>query len=119
MKNYKTMYENIILESIDFESEGYELKTPNTDKGKIDLVYKLFRNEFIHKNNEHKSDAYNFAEWLRGLPSIMTVTFYNHDILEIAKEYGYKFENDWKEDIFLEMYWSRLARAFINMKGNL
>jgi len=117
MKNYKTMYENIILDSINFE--GYEVDDQQTDKGKIDLVYKLFRKEFIHKNNEHKSDAYNFAEWLRGLPSVMTVPFYNHDILEIAKEYGYKFENDWAEDIFLEMYWSRLATSFIGLKVNL
>ncbi len=117
MKNYKTMYENIIVDSIDFE--GYEVDTPNTIKEKIDLVYSIFRKEFVHKNNEHELDVYNLAEWLRGLPSVMTVPFWNHDILEKAKEYGYNFSNDWAEDIFLEMYWSRLATSFINLKVNL
>lgn len=117
MKNYKTMYENIILDSINFE--GYEVDDQQTDKEKIDLVYKRFMKEFIHRNNEHKSDAYNLAEWFRGLPSVMTVPFYNHDILEIAKEYGYKFENDGAEDRFLEMYWDRLATSFIGLKENL
>ena len=117
MKNYKTMYENIIVDSIDFE--GYEVDTPNTIKEKIDLVYSIFRKEFIHDNNKHISDERNFAEWLRGLPSVITVPFYNHDILEKAKENGYTFENDWAEDVFLEMYWSRLATSFINLKENL
>tara|TARA_R100000951_G_C2513168_1_gene141064 strand:- start:120 stop:473 length:354 start_codon:yes stop_codon:yes gene_type:complete len=117
MKNYKTMYENIILESIDFE--GYDVEKPQTDKEKIDLVYSRFRKEFIHDNNKHISDERNFAEWLRGLPSVITVPFYNHDILEKAKEYGYRFENEWSEDVFLEMYWSRLATSFVNLKENL
>lgn len=111
------MYENIIIDSIDFE--GYEVDTPNDNKEKIDLVYSIFRKEFIHDNNKHISDERNFTEWLRGLPSVITVPFYNHDILEKAKEYGYKFENEWAEDIFLEMYWSRLGASFINLKVNL
>lgn len=117
MKNYKTMYENIILESIDFE--GYDVEKPQTDKEKIDLAYKLFRKEYVHEHNKHRSDVYNIAEWLMGLPSIMTVPFFNKEILEKAKENGYTFDNEWAEDVFLEMYWSRLATSFINLKVNL
>lgn len=117
MKNYKTMYENIILGSIDFDC--YDVDEPNTDKEKIHLVYKLFKEEYVHEYNKHKSDAYNFAEWLRGLPSLMTVPFYNHEILEIAKDYGHTFANEREEEVFLESYWSRLSTSFISLKENL
>jgi hypothetical protein len=117
MKNNKTMYENIILDSIDFD--GYEVSVPETDKGKIDLVYKLFRKEFIHDYNKNYSDIHNISEWLRGLRSLMTVPFMNYEILNIANDKGIKFDTEDKEDFFLDKYWSRLAESFLILKYNL
>jgi hypothetical protein len=123
MKKFKTFYENTILQNIDFD--GYNIN-PENDFDKIQKVYKTFKSEFIHENNKHQNEIFSFSEWLRGLPSILTVPFYNFDILENAKKAGLiKVQNvapsvlDKKEDQFLTYYWDRLAQAFFTLKNNL
>ena len=124
MKNYKTFYENTILNSIDLSEYG--IKNDGYDYDKIKTTYNIFKSEYIHKNNEHINEVSLFSDWLRGLPTVLTVPFYNYDILENAKK-------DWilkinsenlkyiekVEGNFLDNYWIKLARAFFTLKDNL
>lgn len=122
-----TFYEKTIIDSIDFT--GYEDDADifgdyplYTD---IQNIYYIFKKEYVHKNNQFINEEILFKEWLQGLPSVLTVPFYNHDILENAKkEYLLKSEsNDWfkerEEEKFLDNYWTRLSLAFFNLKDNL
>ena len=124
MNNTKTFYENTILNSIDLSE--YDINNDCYNYDKIKTTYNIFKREYIHKNNEHINEVILFSEWLRGLPTVLTVPFYNYDILEKAKK-------DWvlkinskddkyienKEDQFLENYWNNLAKAFFTLKNNL
>ena len=51
MKNYKTFYENTIIENIDLEPYG--LKNDVYLYDKIKTMYNIFKEEYVHKNNEH------------------------------------------------------------------
>lgn len=122
MKNYKTFYENTILENIDFE--GFDVIQPKNDFEKIQLVYTTFQSEYLHQNNKHLNETFLFSEWLRGLPSCLTVPFYNYDILQNAQKANLLKLNNTKsvvlkEDQFLQNYWQKLAIAFFTLKNNL
>lgn len=134
MKNYKTFFENTILNNIDFT--GYEVN-PENDFDKIKEVYKTFKSEFLHENNKHQNKISLFSEWLRGFPSVLTVPFYNYEILENAKNAGFfttvrlSGENgkttepskgkilENQENKFLDNYWINLSNAFFTLKNNL
>jgi hypothetical protein len=116
MNNYKTFFENTIIDNINFE--GYDLPENQSDFDKVQNVYKTFLSEYgwsIKRMGELNS----FKEWLQGLPSVLTVPFYNYDILNNAKAYGFKLDSEEKEDNFLDKYWSELSEAFFTLKDNL
>lgn len=123
MENTKTFYENTILQNIDFE--GYDIVQPTNDFDKVKEVYKTFRSEYVHQNNQHQNEVFLFSEWLLGLPSVLTVPFYNYEILENAKKANIlnlsvvKRKAEIKEDEFLQNYWIKLAHAFFTLKNNL
>lgn len=115
---YKTFYEQTILDNIDFE--GYDvLEEQMTDYEKIRKVYLTFESEYVHHNNRHLDRKTLFAEWLQGLPSVLTVPFYNYDILKNARGYGIEIKTEADEDKFLDEYWGKLANAFFTLKENL
>lgn len=122
MSNYKTFYENTIVDNIDLESYGLSNDIYLYDK--IKTTYNIFKKEHGFMI-ERVGEVNAFKEWLQGLPSVLTVPFYNHDILENArKEYLLKSEEkDWfkdkEEQKFLDNYWTRLSLAFFNLKDNL
>ena len=55
----------------------------------------------------NKTDA--LAEYLKGLPGWNSFPFYNCDILQLKKEWGYKTD----DDKFLANYWNALANLVI------
>ena len=112
----KTFFENIILNSIDFE--GYEVN-PVTEFDKVQEIYKTFKIEYVHNNNKHLNEVYLFSEWLKCLPSCLSVPFYSYEILELAKKEGFNLNTELKEDNFLNDYWNNLAKAFFTLKDNL
>lgn len=113
-----TFYEQTILDNIDFD--GYGLKNDVSRYDKIKTLYNIFKMEYVHKNNQHLNEVYLFSEWLRGLPTVLTVPFYNHEILENAINHGgFDLSTGEKEDDFLESYWLKLAEAFFTLKNNL
>lgn len=116
-----TFYEKTIIDSIDFT--GYEDDADifgdyplYTD---IQNIYYIFKKEYVHKNNQFMNEEILFKEWLQGLPSVLTVPFYNHDIIENAKKAGFDINTEYRENQFLDTYWSRLSNAFFTLKENL
>lgn len=121
-----THYEKIVIENIDLEpygivineGEGNGLIT-STTYDKIKEVYNIFKKEYIHNNNKHLDEIYLFSEWLRGLPSVLTVPFYNGEILEGALLSGFDVSTEAKENKFLNEYWMNLSKAFFTLRENL
>lgn len=119
MKTIETLYthyEQTIIDSITLE---YYTNKEMTLFEKINFVFDTFKIEYLHHNNQHLPIQTLFKEWLQGLPSVLTVPFYNFDILENAKKNGYTFECVETEDKFLEKYFMNCSKAFFNLKNNL
>lgn len=134
----REFYKNTIIENINFE--GCEIEEPKELKDKINLIYDIFNKEFGFMRS--RIGEYNaFKEWLQGLPNVLTVPFYNYDILENAKNAGFfditaitiypdntrteeivMAEGESllrKQDKFLDTYWAELSLAFFNIKDEL
>jgi len=112
-----TFFEKTILDNINFD--GYGINNDGYLYDKIKTLYNIFKREYVHENNKRQSERFLFSEWLRGLPSVLTVPFYNFEILENAKNAGYKIETEEQEDVFLSEYWNNLSNAFFTLKENL
>lgn len=117
MKNsVYTFFEETILNSIDLES--YELEDTQGIYEKVQLVYNIFLEEKgweVDRVGKKKA----FEDWLRGLPTVLTVPFYNSEIIENALLSGIDVSTEDKEYGFLESYWTKLAKAFFTLKENL
>jgi hypothetical protein len=114
----KTYFEKIIIENIDLES--YELSNDVYLYDKIKTLYNIFKMEYGY-NIERMGERRAFCEWLQGLPSALTVPFYNHDILNRAYLYNVISANatEEQEDEFLDSYFMNLSDAFFTLKNNL
>lgn len=95
-----------ILDSI--YSDSVDVNTLN-DKGKIELVLNDFNACY---NSEYEKRMYpniidRVAQWLRGLPQTLHVSFRDHDVKEIGKLWGgcktekqtAKFVDNWFDTI--------------------
>jgi len=105
-KSYKKE-EQYIINAI--TSEGYDV-TPETVQEKLQFLYNTFYTEYnwhIHRYGEFKA----LSEWLQGLPSSISIVFYNYDILELAKSFGSLPDNatDKEEQKILDNYWKFMA----------
>ena len=116
MKNYKTFFENIIINNIDFE--GYDNIKQENLFDKINSVYETFISEYGHEVKRY-GNIKAFTNWLQGLPSVLTVPFYNYEILENAKNNNFILNTEKKENDFLNTYWLNLSIAFFDLKNNL
>ena len=118
-KSTYNFYEQIIINSIDLDS--YDLDNDGYIYDKIQTVYNIFKKEYLFPANlqRYKTERKCFKEWLMGLPSVLTVPFYNYEILELGKKYGYNLHNESAEDDFLNNYWYLLAQSFFTLKNNL
>jgi|TARA_R110002167_G_scaffold3714_7_gene18034 hypothetical protein len=116
MKNYKTFFENTILDSIFLED--YDITT-SSDVESINEVYKIFKSESVRKHNKHLKETVIFTEWLQGLPSVFDIPFCRYEILDNAKENGLKFKTVTAEDNFVNDYCTNLSDAFFTLKNNL
>lgn len=109
-----THYEKTIIDNIDFDA--YELSNEMYLYDKIKTLYNIFKREYVHQNNQHLSEVHLFAEWLQGLPSVLSVPFYYNEIVENAEKAGLKIRD---EEQFCTDYWNNLAIAFFTLKDNL
>ena len=96
------------------QSEDYTL---STDKEKIDYFFRCFETEFNHEFNKRRypSEQDRIAEYLQGLPSCCTVEFYNSEIAEIGKSWGF-CQTEKKTDQFVKRWFSVLAFRLIQLK---
>ena len=127
----RKFYRETIIDNINFD--GYGVEEPKELKDKINLIYDIFNKEFGYMRS--RIGEYNaFKEWLQGLPNVLTVPFYNYDILENAKNAGFfmvtLIDNDGnreqvmadgrtllrKQEKFLDTYWAELSVEFFNIK---
>ena len=117
-----TFYEQTIIDNIDFE--GYAITNEGYLYDKIKTLYNIFKQEYGFMI-DRVGEVNAFKEWLQGLPSVLTVPFMNYEILENAKKAGLLTKDDveWRmekqENRFLELYWTKLALAFFELKDNL
>lgn len=138
MSNYKTFFENTIIDNIDLESYGLSNDVYLYDK--IKTTYNIFKQEHGFMI-ERVGEVNAFKEWLMGLPGVLSVPFMNSEILSLAKNNGllnvqcttnhadgsatteYVYAEgrmlERIEDRFLNNYWTNLALAFFNLKDNL
>lgn len=113
MTNFKTFYENTIIDNIDFD--GYGISNDCYLYDKIKTLHNIFKSEYgfmIDRIGKEKA----FSEWLSGLPSVLTVPFYYYEILENAKNYGLIIKD---EDIFCSEYFNNLSNAYFTLYNNL
>ena len=97
-----------ILDCID--NSGYSETPLNTDKEKINFLLECFKSEYswaINRYGEPKA----LVEWLQGLPSSISIVFYNCDILKLATDWGSLPANatEKQQDKILENYWNFMA----------
>jgi hypothetical protein len=113
-----TFFEQTIIDNIDLES--YELSNDVYLYDKIKTLYNIFKMEYGW-NIERMGERRAFCEWLQGLPSTLTVPFYNHDILNRAYLHNVISANatEEQEDKFLDSYFMNLSNAFFTLKNNL
>lgn len=113
-----TFFEQTIIENIDLES--YDLSNDVYLYDKIKTLYNIFKMEYGW-NIERMGERRAFCEWLQGLPSALTVPFYNHDILNRAYLHDAIKANatEEQEDKFLDAYFMNLSNAFFTLKNNL
>lgn len=124
---YLTFYEKTILENIDVSDYGYNEQENEHENRyqKVLFVYQIFLNEYSHEI-KRLGEVEAFKNWLQGLPTVLTVPFYNSEILQKAEKDGVlnteklnREEADKIEDNFLCEYWEKCAKAFFNLKNNL
>lgn len=103
----------LLIDCIDLR--GYDMKA-NTPIEKIRAVEKIFYTEYGYLINRiGKLKA--LEEWLRGLPSVITIPFYNVEIIEIAKKWGSLKMNatEKQEDKILINYWRYMANQLLQL----
>lgn len=113
-----TFYEKIIVDNIDLS--GYGLENDGYLYDKVKTTYNIFKSEYGY-NVERMGEKRAFKEWLQGLPSVLTVPFYNYDILNLAylHEMLPASVTEEQEDKFLDDYFMNLSDAFFTLKDNL
>jgi len=113
-----TVYEQLIINNIDLEA--YDLSNDVYLYDKIKTTYNIFKSEYSHEI-ARRGEIKAFEEWLRGLPTVLSVPFYKYDILNIAYIHDLIKVNatEEEEDKFLSEYFLRLSRAFFTLKNNL
>lgn len=101
--------QNYILSNID--NDGYDNAKPlTTEEEKIKFLINCYTNEYLDYANfcyYKKSFKEVFVNWLKGLPSSISIYFYNYDIINLGKEIGYIKENatEKNKEYFTNKYW--------------
>ena len=109
---YKKNYRAFILDHIDQDYSGNELKT---DKAKINFLFDRFYGEYgWHVKQVGKHNA--MINWLSGLA--LSLPCYNGEIIDLAIQMGSIDENPTDKiiDRVLDNYWSFMAGIILQME---
>lgn len=109
-----------ILDAIETENMGIDNPT---HKQLVNYVYETFQGEFMHPNvlRQYGNESGAFAAWLQGLPSVINIDFYYHDIDKLGHKWGILGTNSRIKAVedFRSNWWNRIAMAFFVMKNRL
>jgi hypothetical protein len=110
---YSQLAQQLILENIDSDGYGVNIKT---DIDKIKFLKKTFLDEYGWAVGRMGLQS-AVESWLRGLPSSLTLPFYNDEILEVAKQWGSLPINatEKQEDKILNNYWKLMAANVVKL----
>lgn len=115
-KTAYTFFEKTIIDNIELSDYGINDDADLFDK--INKLYELFKSEYGHMID--RVGRYNaFKEWLQGLPSVLTVPFYNFDIISNYAEYTGRTLEEIEDGNILDVYFNQLSKAFFTLKDNL
>ena len=100
-------------------SDEFDVDQMN-DREKIEYVFKKFEAEHGGKHYEKlfPNEQSRLADWLQGLPTSCSVSFYNDDIIEIGKSWGF-CKTERKAAEFVNNWFSVLAFRLIQMRNAL
>ena len=115
-KTSYTFYEQTIINNIDLSGYGISNDLPTFDK--IAKTYEIFVSEYGY-NIQRLGQTMAFSEWLQGLPTVLTVPFYYHEMIANHNAFNNTILSDKQEDTFCNQYFDRLSIAFFTLKENL
>ena len=115
-KTVYTFYEQTIIDNIDLS--GYDISNDLPLFDKIAKTYDIFVSEYGY-NIQKLGQTRAFSEWLQGLPTVLTVPFYYHEMIANYNTFTGKELNEISENTFCKYYFNRLAQAFFTLKENL
>jgi hypothetical protein len=110
-KELNLYWKTLILDCIDFD--GYDLPETKTLKERLAIVSMIIKAETGCENFHEEV----ISDWLSGLPSLITLPFYNSEILAMMKEIGTINEKttEKRKDSLLVCYWDFMACKLIQM----
>ena len=108
MTNIKE-YNQYLIDCIDLS--GFDLDHLETDADKINAVHNIFMSEYGWNIAQSGNKTKSIASWLSGLPSSITIAFYNCDILDLAVKFGSLKENssEYMQDKIISQYFMFMA----------
>lgn len=93
-----------VLDSINVENYNLNPET-TSDKEKVSLFFECYSKEFNHDYNKKRypNESYRIGEYLQGLPSCYNTIYWDDEIANIGKSWGYcqtlkkesEFINNW------------------------
>ena len=72
MKNYITMYEDIIINAINLDDRGFDKNATLLEK--LREIHNIFQKEFACHYGEVISEPHLFADWLEGEQYVMDIS---------------------------------------------
>ena len=109
MKTREESFKEFILDNIDFE--GYSIKGTNLITNGLDIFRKEYDHE-IKKVGEKKA----FIEYLKGLPSWLSVPAYYFDIRNLLYSLGYEVLNV-SDNTLDGVYYEEIYKIFFPQKN--
>lgn len=102
-----------LLDSVDTDVIGENA----TDKEKINFVFETSESEYGYPYNKriYPSECERLANYLRGLPSCISIAFADYDIIQTGKSCGY-CKTPKQEANFVNNWWDVVAYRLIQMR---
>ncbi|AOQ26752.1 hypothetical protein [Vibrio phage S4-7] len=118
MKNFDLALKAIVINS--FDLAAYDIETDGlTIAQQAQKVLDCFSSEYDHEYNRRAfpNKQLRIAEWLKGLPTVCTVPFYNGEIIEHGKRIGQIKQNvtEASEQKYIDQWFSLMAWKIIQL----